>query len=99
MTGQFNTVKSRYLKALEKIKADETLKEYEIVLPVDMEFFDDEGYHGEDKPLSYYLSKDVELVLESDAIYSCLGWEESKGCNVERTVAKIYNLELFSEKM
>ena len=33
-----------------------------------------------DKPYSYYMGKDIEALLECDAIYLCEGWQNSKGC-------------------
>lgn len=48
----------------------------------------------QDRPYSYYMGKDIEALLECDAIYMCPGWEESKGCMAEHAIAKIYGKEI-----
>ena len=51
-----------------------------------------------DKPYSYYMGKDIEALLECDAIYMCEGWQNSKGCMAEFEVARIYNKQILFEK-
>ena len=51
-----------------------------------------------DKPYSYYMGKDIEALLECDAIYLCEGWQNSKGCMAEFEVARIYNKQILFEK-
>lgn len=46
-----------------------------------------------DKPYSYYMGKDIEALIECDAIFMAPGWIFSKGCNVEYHVARIYGKE------
>ena len=50
-----------------------------------------------DKPYSYYMGKDIEALLECDAIYLCEGWQKSKGCMAEFEVARIYGKEIMFE--
>ena len=50
-----------------------------------------------DKPYSYYMGKDIEALLECDAIYLCEGWQHSKGCMAEFEVARIYGKEIMFE--
>ena len=50
-----------------------------------------------DKPYSYYMGKDIEALLECDAIYLCEGWQNSKGCMAEFEVARIYGKEILFE--
>ena len=50
-----------------------------------------------DKPYSYYMGKDIEALLECDAIYLCEGWQNSKGCIAEFEVARIYGKEIMFE--
>lgn len=50
-----------------------------------------------DKPYSYYMGKDIEALLECDAIYLCDGWQNSKGCMAEFEVARIYGKEIIFE--
>jgi len=49
------------------------------------------------KPYSYYMGKDIECLLECDAIYMCKGWQDSKGCMAEFEVARIYGKEIIFE--
>ena len=51
-----------------------------------------------DKPYSYYMGKDIEALLECDAIYLCEGWQNSKGCMAEFEVARIYGKEIMFER-
>ena len=51
-----------------------------------------------DKPYSYYMGKDIEALLECDAIFLCEGWQNSKGCMAEFEVARIYGKEIMFEK-
>ena len=50
-----------------------------------------------DKPYSYYMGKDIEALLECDAVYFCKGWQNSKGCMAEFEVANIYGKEIIIE--
>lgn len=50
-----------------------------------------------DKSYPYYMGKDIEALLECDAIYLCEGWQNSKGCMAEFEVARIYGKELMFE--
>lgn len=47
-----------------------------------------------DKPYSYYMGKDIEGLLECNAIFLGKGWEKSKGCRAEYEVAKIYDKQV-----
>ena len=53
--------------------------------------------HEPDKPYSYYMGKDIEALLECDAIYLCEGWQNSKGCMAEFEVARIYGKKIMFE--
>lgn len=44
----------------------------------------------ENKPYSYYMGKDIETIIDSDAIFLCDDWIESKGCMLEYYAARIY---------
>ena len=50
-----------------------------------------------DKPYSYYMGKDIEALLECDAIFLCEGWQNSKGCMAEFEVARIYGKKIMFE--
>ena len=42
----------------------------------------------------YYLSQSLDKMAECDAVYLCDGWENARGCKVERAAAVAYDLEL-----
>ena len=44
------------------------------------------------------MGKDIEALLECDAIYLCEGWQNSKGCMAEFEVARIYNKQILFER-
>lgn len=51
-----------------------------------------------DKPISYYMGRDIMALLECQAIFFCRGWEKSNGCLLEYHAAQIYGLELMFEE-
>ena len=63
---------------------------YDVITPFDV-------CSEPDKPYSYYMGKDIEALLECDAIYLCEGWQNSKGCMAEFEVARIYGKEIMFE--
>lgn len=52
-----------------------------------------------DKPYSYYMGRDIEALLECDAIFMADGWKSSKGCHLEYNAAVIYRKHIFTEIM
>lgn len=48
-----------------------------------------------DKPYSYYMGRDIEVLIECDAILRCAGWSRSKGCALESECAHIYHKAIF----
>lgn len=44
-----------------------------------------------------HLGKDIQALLECDAVYFCRGWQDSKGCQTEYEVAKIYGKQMVFE--
>lgn len=47
-----------------------------------------------DKSYSYYMGRDIEALLDCDAILMCQGWGKSKGCQLERYTADLYGKEI-----
>lgn len=46
-------------------------------------------YVGPDPTYGAYLGADVRMIIDhADAIFMCSGWQESKGCRIERFVAE-----------
>lgn len=44
-----------------------------------------------------HMGKDIQALLECDAIFFCRGWQNSKGCQAEFEVAKIYGKQMIFE--
>ncbi len=75
---------------------------YDYVSPIDANQIDDEalGNHLAIERTAYYMGKDIEQVILCDAILMCPGWENSKGCKVEKFTAETYGKEvLFMNKI
>lgn len=62
---------------------------YEVITPFDLSF--ETG-----KPYSHYMGKDIECLLECDAVYFAPGWVDSNGCNLEYAAAKIYKKTIYT---
>lgn len=90
------TVAKRYKEAIKYIKSSNRLKYYEIVGPVNINDFKDDGnIPDRDHDYAWYMSEDIKTILRADAIFMSTGWEKSEGCRCELAVAKIYNKEIF----
>ena len=68
---------------------------YEYISPIDANHIDDEalGNHLAIERTAYYMGKDIEQVILCDAILMCPGWENSRGCKVEKFTAETYGKE------
>ena len=42
----------------------------------------------------WHLGRSIQQMEEADAIYSCEGWENARGCLIERQVAEKYGLRI-----
>lgn len=71
-----------------------------IISPIDENHIDDEalGNHLELERTAYYIGRDIEQVILCDAILMCPGWENSKGCRVEKFTAETYGKEVLYMK-
>lgn len=45
------------------------------------------------KPL-WYLGKSIELLAAADVVHFCDGWEDARGCKIERLCAQEYGLQM-----
>ena len=43
------------------------------------------------------LGEDIKILGECNACFFCVGWKESKGCNIEREVCKQYGIRIIDE--
>ena len=95
---QEDTVYERNDAAKEYLK--KKYKKYEWVSPIDSNHIDDEalGNHLAIERTAFYMGRDIEQVILCDAILMCPGWENSKGCKVEKYVAETYGKEVLYMK-
>ncbi|MEG2515103.1 MAG: DUF4406 domain-containing protein [Bacteroidaceae bacterium] len=45
----------------------------------------------------HYMGRDIEALLNCDAVYFVRGWNESKGCKLEYRAAEIYDKKMMFE--
>lgn len=57
---------------------------YEAITPFDV-------CNEPERSYAYCMGKDIEALLECDAIYLAPGWHGSKGCTAEYEVARVFN--------
>ena len=102
MSGQEDTIWARYIKAELELK-NKFGDSIEIKAPYNIRDFKEPENFEYDRDWCYYMSKDVEDLLRSDAIYLTKGWSKSKGCRVEKAISVEMGKEIIysedSEKM
>lgn len=47
----------------------------------------------------FYLSKSIAVMSRCDAVYLCEGWENARGCKIERAAAVSYDLEILGHDL
>ena len=52
---------------------------------------------GEEHPL-YYLGESLKLLSNADAIYLMDGWENGRGCRIEKLAAEEYGIPIFNKE-
>lgn len=73
----------------QKSYADEIKKNFEKVGDEAITPFD--VAPEKDKSYSYYMGRDIEALLDCDAVYFCPGHERSKGCRLEYSAALTFD--------
>ena len=86
MSGQEDTIWKRYVKAELELK-NKFGDSIEIKDTYNIRDFKEPENFEYDRDWCYYMAKDVEDLLRSDAIYLTKGWSESKGCRVEKAIS------------
>lgn len=80
-------------KAIQKVKSHfHAVGTYYDVQILDTYFGNQYGY-GDAPPL-YYLGKSILLLSEADFAYFAPGWEETRGCVIERTCCELYGIPI-----
>lgn len=75
---------------LKKLYPDEEIKIIESFIPAMY-------YDANNNPI-VGLGTCISLMGNADLVYICKGWEESRGCSIERRVALDYNIPIIYEK-
>lgn len=67
----------------------------EYILGEEVEVIDSfiQGAPADAKPL-WYLGKSIELLATADVVHFCDGWEDARGCKIERLCAQEYGLQM-----
>ena len=50
--------------------------------------------YNEYHPALYYLARSIELMGQVDAVYFVDGWQNARGCRIERQIAEEYNIKI-----
>ena len=45
----------------------------------------------------YWLAKSIEVMADCDAVYFCRGWNQHRGCRIEKEAAQSYGLDIMFE--
>lgn len=93
IAGRENDVFDRVEVAKEEVKR----LGFEPISPLDLNELHPDNIDGHEYSTSYYMGRDIEALIDCDAIYCCEGWKKSKGCQVERKTAEVYKLEIFEQ--
>ena len=44
------------------------------------------------------MGRDIEQVILCDALFLCKGWENSRGCKIEKYTAELYGKKIFYQQ-
>ena len=66
-------------------------KGYDVINPFEI-------LHGKNPTLGDYIGANIKALIEhADEIFMCKGWQNSKGCRIERFVADTYGKRIMYE--
>lgn len=96
ITGKERTIKYRLNRMMAYAKSH--WPEAEIVLPVDIEYFDENGVHQCESRGDWetYMTMDFENLIRCDMCLFDNYWWNSKGCRIERAVCKEAGIDIFT---
>lgn len=46
------------------------------------------------EPTLYYLAKSIDLIGRVNAVYFMEGWQQARGCIIERKICEYYNIKI-----
>lgn len=85
ITGQEEKAREK----AEKVKAMLIKRGWEVVNPFEV--------YCENPTYFDYLACDIRAMADCDAVYFCEGWQHSKGCNLEKAFADIFEKKIIFE--
>lgn len=95
ITGREDTIFERNELAKKEVKE----LGYEYVSPIDNNDVCEEDLknHTNLEKTAIYMGEDIEDLITCDSIYLCQGWENSRGCQIEKFVAEKFNKEILEQ--
>lgn len=95
MTVMPKDIKERYIELSEYVSKLPKYKDYIQVGPINIQsYLNIPGYKEVSMKYSTCMGKDIENVIDCDAIIMGRHWEKGPGCRLEHKAAKIYNKEI-----
>lgn len=99
MGGHEDTVRKRYDDAVSELKEIYSKIPIEITGPCNMDNFDHNGIiTPRDHDWAWYMGEDAKDLLRSDIIFLTKGWQNSKGCVVEKAMAEAMKMPVIYSK-
>lgn len=84
---------NKQMEKADRVKAMLSKRSYDVINPFEI-------YVGEKPTYGEYLGADVTAIIDhADEIFMCKGWQNSKGCRVERFVADTYGKRIMYEQI
>lgn len=74
---------TRQREKADRIKIKLSKDGYEVVNPFDI-------YSGDNPTYFDHICNDLRALADCDGAYFCIGWQNSKGCQIERSFCDIY---------
>lgn len=95
MTVMPNDIGKRYLELKNYVDSLSKYKDYIKIGPINIDrFITNPNYTEKYLSYSYCIGKDIENVINCDAIIMGRGWEKGPGCRVEHFTAQTYNKDI-----
>lgn len=84
-----------------KKEREETIKKFndlhiDVIDSVIEETADPDTYN-EYHPSLFYMAKSIEIMGKVDAVYFMKGWEDARGCRIERNICHEYGVKILDE--